>query len=205
MIAAPLQSSVNPGGDPLGGHRALQHGLAPTADSPPDPEPLPIKVIRSARRTKSSAAKVVDGVIEVRIPEWMTETDEAEAVAELVARIERARRVQQASIDLDDRAFELGLKYDLPRPASIRWVNNQNRRWGSCSIQARTIRVSSRLATVPGYVLDYVILHELTHLVEANHNRAFHDLMTRYDHLERAEGFLDAMSFGCADDQYLSP
>lgn len=206
MQAAPVNAAVNGDGDRADENRAL---FEPGLDGPvvdiADSTPLPVTVIRSTKRTKTSAAKVVDGVIEVRIPSWMSEAEENEAVTELVERIEQQRRARNATIDLDERAFELGVEYDLPRPESIRWVNNQNQRWGSCSIQARTIRLSSRLSAVPPYVLDYVLLHELTHLVEPHHTPEFHALMARYPQLERAEGFLEAMTFGCADDRFVQP
>jgi len=206
MSAAPVNANVNGDHDLDASTDSLFH---PGLEGPPvdvaDNSPLPVTVIRSAKRSKTSAAKVVDGVIEVRIPSWMSDAEEAEAVTELVERIEQQRRARQATIDLDERAFELGVEYDLPRPESIRWVNNQNQRWGSCSIQARTIRLSSRLTSVPPYVLDYVLLHELTHLVEPHHTPEFHALMARYPQLERAEGFLEAMTFGCADERFVAP
>lgn len=43
---------------------------------------------------------------------------------------------------------------------------------------------------MPEFVLDYVLLHELVHLIEPNHNRRFHDLLAGYPQAERAEGFL---------------
>jgi len=205
MRAAPVDANINRDEDlDEFAPGAPEPGLSGPAVDIADGTPLPVTVIRSAKRTKTSAAKVVDGVIEVRIPSWMSDEEETEAVTELVGRIEQQRRARRATVDLDERAFELGIEYDLPRPASIRWVNNQNQRWGSCSIQARTIRVSSRLSAVPPYVLDYVLLHELTHLVEANHTPEFHALMARYPQLERAEGFLEAMTFGCADDTFVA-
>lgn len=174
-------------------------------DDLPAPAELPVKVIRSNRRKKSSAARVVDGVIEVRIPSWMTPDEEEAAVADLVRRVRRARRVQRAGNDLEERSAALAAQYDLPLPSSIRWVTNQNTRWGSCSIGSGAIRISSRLADVPAWVLDFVVLHELTHLVEADHGPAFHALMDRYPRGERAEGFLDAMVLGCVHDMYIAP
>ena len=73
---------------------------------------------------------------------------------------------------------------------------------GSCSFEVGEIRISSRLARVPDWVLDYVLLHELTHLVESGHGPEFHRLMARYPRAERAEGFLDAMALGCADPRF---
>ena len=55
------------------------------------------------------------------------------------------------------------------------------------------IRISDRIASFPDWVLDAVVVHELAHLVEANHGRAFHELANRYPKQERATGFLLAM------------
>lgn len=132
----------------------------------------------------------------------MTASEEREVVADLVARVERKRAVQETPIDLMQRARKLAAVYKLPLAKEVRWVTNQQSRWGSCSYNDGIIRISSRLAKVPEWVLDYVLLHELTHLVEANHGPAFHQLMARYPKAERAEGFLDAMSLGVADDRY---
>ena len=83
----------------------------------------PIKVIRSDRRVKTVSARIVEGVIRVRIPSWMTSRDEAEFVSDIVDRIERQRRSH--GIDLANRARVLAEKFDLPLPASIRWSKTQ--------------------------------------------------------------------------------
>jgi len=172
------------------------------SDSPAnDPE---VRVIRSAKRKKTSAARVVDGVIEVRIPAWLDAAREAEVVADLVGRIRKSLAVADTPIDLQERAVELAAIYDLPEPSDIRWVTNQASLWGSCTSGRGTIRISSRLARAPEWVVDYVVLHELTHLVEANHGPRFHALMERYPRYERAEGFLDAMAMRLADPAYLT-
>ena len=161
--------------------------------------PLPVKVIRSERRKKTSEARIVNGVIEVRIPSWMNEAEEHEAVTGLTARVERKRAIDETPIDLEARAAALSAKYGLPPAVSIRWATNQNTLWGSCAYVRGDIRISARLAKVPAWVLDYVILHELTHLIEPSHNANFHQLMDRYPKGERAEGFLDAMALGFSD------
>ena len=56
------------------------------------------------------------------------------------------------------------------------------------------------MAAFPGWVLDAVIVHELAHLVEANHSPAFHALADRYPKQERAHGFLLAMQLTDEDD-----
>lgn len=163
---------------------------------------MPVRVIRSTRRKKSSAARVVDSVIEVRIPSWMSSKQEDEAVASLVRRIEKKRAIDTTEIDLMARGRKLAAVYRLPMARQIRWVTNQNTRWGSCTFGDGDIRISARLTRVPDWVLDYVLLHELTHLVEANHGPEFHRLMARYPKTERAEGFLEAMALGLADPKH---
>ena len=147
---------------------------------------------------------MVNGVIEVRIPSFLNAEREAEVVADLVARIRKSMAVADTPIDLTERARELAVEYDLPEPADIRWVTNQHSLWGSCTSGRGTIRISSRLTRAPQWVVDYVVLHELTHLVEANHGPRFHELMHRYPRYERAEGFLEAMSLGMADPAFLA-
>lgn len=162
----------------------------------------PVRVIRSARRRKTSSARFVDGVVEVRIPAWMDAARERETVDELVGRVVRAREIAGKELDLDARARQLADEFGLPHPSSIRWVANQQKRWGSCTPSTGEIRISSRLRRVPAYVLDYVIVHELAHLVEGGHGPRFKALEARYPRYERAEGFLDAMSLGFADDRF---
>jgi predicted metal-dependent hydrolase len=165
--------------------------------------PMPVDVIRSRKRKKTVHASVVDGRIRVHVPAWMSKADEQEYVAHLVDKLEK--RYSSAHIDLARRAATLAKKHDLPLPASITWSDIQRQRWGSCSIQTKAIRVSSRLAPWPDWVLDYVIVHELAHLVEANHSPAFHALVARYPLAERAQGFLIAKSFDDAAPDGTTP
>ena len=81
---------------------------------------------------------------------------------------------------------------------SIRWVSNQNTRWGSCTTSTADIRLSDRLQQVPDYVLDSVIIHELTHTFIPRHGRDFWQWADRAPHAERAKGYLEAYQrWGC--------
>ena len=153
-----------------------------------------VEVIRSRRRRKTVQAVESDGVIRVLIPATMSKAAEERWVADMVARMGRRRAT--AATDLGARAAVLAARYDLPRPAEVRWVDNQRSRWASCAPTEGVIRVSSRLAGYPSWVVDYVLVHELAHLVEAGHGRAFWALVNRYRRAERARGFLLAKSMG---------
>ncbi len=149
---------------------------------------LPVEVIRSSKRRKTVHAELIDGVVRVRMPQWVSKTDEQEYVASLVERLER--RYRSDRVDLSVRAVELAGAHDLPVPTSIRWADNHEKRWGSCSLPSGDIRISTRLAEFPPWVLDYVIVHELAHLVVADHSAPFHALVARYPKATLAEGFL---------------
>ncbi len=151
----------------------------------------PVQIIRSAKRKKTVAARLVRGVIEVRVPARLSEAEVQRHTAALVAKIER----QTASeiIDLERLASQLAERYDVPSPDTIRWVSNQAHRWGSCTMADRSVRISDRLSDVPSFVLEYVVLHELTHLLEPDHGSAFKAFMARYPRAERAEGYLMAL------------
>jgi predicted metal-dependent hydrolase len=159
---------------------------------------MPFEVIRSPKRRKTVQARLVGGVVQVSIPARMSKAEEDRWVAEMVARFERKATV--APIDLAARAEVLATRYRLEQPASIRWVDNQEWRWGSCTPSDRTIRLSTRLGGYPGWVVDYVIVHELAHLSVAGHGRDFWELVNRYPKTERARGFLIAKGMDGDDE-----
>lgn len=153
---------------------------------------MDVRVTRSARRKKTVQARVVDGVLRVAIPAHFSQAQEAEWVGKMRHKIER--QAQSATIDLVARSAALARRYDLPQPTQIAWSERQNTRWGSCTPATGHVRISNQVAAFPSWVVDYVILHELAHLVEPNHSTAFWNLVSRYGRAERARGFLIAKS-----------
>ncbi len=151
---------------------------------------LPVEVVRSPRRRKTVSAEIVDGVVRVRVPSWMNATEIDAQVAELVPRLER--RLRSEHVDLMARAQRLARRFALPEPMSVEWSDNQRRQWGSCQVETGEIRLSRRLADYPSWVVDYVLVHELAHLVHADHSPDFRALVDRYPRAERARGFLIA-------------
>lgn len=150
---------------------------------------MEVEVIRSARRRKTIQARVESGVLKVMVPDTLTAEQEAHWVD--VMRSKLATKAK-TTFDLDKRANRLARAYGLRPPTSVSWSTRQNQRWGSCTPDNGSIRLSSRMTTFPDWVIDYVLIHELAHLSESGHGPAFKALLARYPKSERAEGYLIA-------------
>jgi len=152
-----------------------------------------VEVRRSKRRRRTVSAYRDGERIVVLIPASMSRKEEAEWVETMVAKVERSERQAVPTDDeLWDRALWLNDRYlgGLATPHTVRWVSNQKQRWGSCTPADRTIRLSERLQGMPPWVVDYVIVHELAHLLEPGHDAAFWGWVDHYPHAERAKGYL---------------
>lgn len=164
--------------------------------------PAEVEVRRSTRRRRTVSAYREGDKIVVLVPARISRAEEQRLVSQLVERITRreatharsgARRGDAA---LMARARELSLRYleGRPQPSSVRWVSNMASRWGSCTMVDRTIRLSHRLQSMPSWVIDYVLVHELSHLLEPGHGPRFWKWVDRYPRTERARGYLEGVA-----------
>jgi predicted metal-dependent hydrolase len=154
---------------------------------------MEVIVKRSARRRKTIQARMVDGKLEVLAPAHISEAALQEHISHLRARLQM-RSTPRNDAHLEKRAQILNQRYFQGSLTwkSIRYSSRQERRRGSCSFHAKTIRISQKLAEMPRWVEDYVIVHELAHLLEPNHGHKFRALVNRYPLAERAIGYLMA-------------
>jgi hypothetical protein len=167
-----------------------------TARPPGWPE---VEVRVSARRRKTSEARWVGGRIVVSLPAHLSGPAREKTISWLVDRLVTKHPLRAAVGDreLMTRAVALSDRYRIgARPTSVRWVTNQSARWGSCSYHSGEIRLSHRLRSVPEWVLDAVLVHELAHLVHPNHSPAFHELANGYRRHHEAGIFLAGYGLG---------
>ncbi|RYI98849.1 MAG: M48 family peptidase, partial [Actinomycetales bacterium] len=126
------------------------------------------------------------------VPAGLDPAEERRLVDLLVAKVTaREQRQVLGDDDLLARAVRLSGRYlgGEARPSSVRWVTNQNARWGSCTSSTGEIRLSHRVRDLPEWVADYVLLHELVHLVvPGGHPPEFWEVLGRYPRAERARG-----------------
>lgn len=169
-----------------------------TERRPADGDRPELELVRSTRRKRTVTAFPRDGRIVVQLPAGLPVAEEERLIAKLVDRVTGQARLRSVGGDaeLAARAAELADRFvDGVRPTSVRWSPRMAQRYGSCTPGQGTIRISSRLASYPAYVVDAVLVHELAHLVEPSHGPEFRALVARFPELDRAEGFLAGVRF----------
>jgi predicted metal-dependent hydrolase len=119
-------------------------------------------------------ARLVGNAISIRLARRAGPSHQAQSIRTLLSRVvagdfmpEISRRVHE----WNRRTFNHAIK-------GVALKDNQSN-WGSCSAQGN-VNLSTRLLFAPDEVQDYVILHELAHLVELNHSERFWALVERY-------------------------
>lgn len=160
-----------------------------------------MEVRRSKRRKRTVSAYLDGDTMVVLLPDRMTKAEERHWVAEMERKLLRSERRRASPARRSDEALlarcaELSAHYleGKAEPASVRWVPPMRTRWASCTPTEGTIRVSKRLRDVPAWVLDYVLVHELAHLLVPGHNAEFWAWCHRYPKCDRAIGYLEGLS-----------
>ena len=139
------------------------------------------------------------GVLELLVPATMPHAERAHWAEVMTRRLQRrAERARPSDERLAERARRLNERHF---EGVLRWTSvgfaEMERLWGSCTFTDGAIRIARRAAALPDWVLDYLLVHELAHLVQSDHGPGFHALESRYPLTERAKGYLlalDAMS-----------
>lgn len=159
-----------------------------------------VEVRRSKRRRQTVSAYRDGDKVVVLLPDRMSRSEEKRWVADMLSRLQRSETRRRSPARTSDEALaarcrELSVKYlDGRQPKVVRWVPPMKTRWASCTPVDATIRVSKRLQDVPGWVLDYVLIHELAHLLVPGHGPDFWAWVNRYPKTDRAIGFLEGVS-----------
>lgn len=164
-------------------------------NSPSSVSTPPVRIVASRRRRRTVAARLRAGVLELLVPDWMSQRERqkwAEVMSRrLQRRQERSRptdaRLEQRARSLNERLFGGRMRWTSVAYADMAHL------WGSCTFTSGAIRIASRAAALPDWVLDYLLAHELAHLEHSDHGPAFRELESRYPLTERAKGYLMAL------------
>ena len=154
-----------------------------------------IEIIQSPKRKKTIQAKIVDTTLYIYLPSTLSAQEEAEHIEKMKEKMRRKKQrlPHKTNNDLTKRAEQLNNQYfESSLSFTIQFVTNQQKKFGSCTPSLQSIRISERCANMPRWVLDYIITHELAHLIHPNHSKAFWKQVYQYPYVERAKGFLIA-------------
>jgi predicted metal-dependent hydrolase len=155
----------------------------------------PVRIVTSRRRRRTVSARLRSGVLELLVPSWMPNAERQQWAETMRRRIERR---MQRSRPSDQRLLERArILNDRHFAGRLHWTSigftEMAHNWGSCTFTLGAIRIARRAASLPDWVLDYLLVHELAHLEHSDHGPAFHDLENRYPLAERARGYLMAL------------
>jgi predicted metal-dependent hydrolase len=157
---------------------------------------MEVKVIRSLRRRSTVSARVVENTLLVRAPLAISEERlekiisgfrEKFAKKKIKEDLERKHGLSEAVARINRKYFDNKLKVN-----SVEYVTVQNCKFACCNYRSAQIRISHKVGLMPRWVRDYVLVHEMAHLIVPDHSRAFWDIVSRYKFSERARGYLMA-------------
>jgi len=160
---------------------------------------MEVKVIRSHRRRRTISARLIDGIMYIYTPVSISDEKLKEVIENFKRQFERRKLKEELNFkeNLHQVAQGLNEKYfgGKLKIGSIEYAVNQHKRFGSCNYRKGTIRISHHLTKMPQWVRDYVIVHEMAHIIQPNHSKFFWDIVSQYKLAERARGYLIAKGF----------
>jgi len=127
--------------------------------------------LKISKGTATREVKLKKGYIEVYLPGKPDQKDTMKAVEDWF----RSRAREVLSKRFHDYLKVTKLKLPKPPPMEIRKMKT---RWGSCTKEGKII-LNPELIHVPSRCIDYVIAHELCHVIEHNHSKRFYALLER--------------------------
>jgi len=170
-------------------------------------DPIEVEVVRDGRLRTRVHWEWSGKQVRIRVPRRAPKREVERIVAEIVEEVKqrRARVRARADADLEAIARQISRQHFDGEIEfhSIRWVGNMRKRLGSCTTGGPTdgdIRISDRIKGWPGWVIEYVVAHELAHRKHPNHSREFWAYLGRYPKAERARGFIMGVAFQLGED-----
>lgn len=141
---------------------------------------------------KTNSARIKKQLLEIHLSSSLPDEAKPEIVRYLISRA----IANDCHASMEARVHELNMLHFNQPIQNIRLKLNQSN-WGSCSSK-NNINLSARLLFAPQIVIDYVIIHELAHLVEHNHSSRFWDLVASVmPEYEKQEVWLKKHSHEC--------
>ncbi|MBU1998568.1 MAG: M48 family metallopeptidase [Candidatus Omnitrophota bacterium] len=155
---------------------------------------MEVEIVRSHKRRRTVSARLIKDTLLVNAPFMLPQKRLDRIIDGFKIRFEKNKlkvelKKKESLVDIAARLNERYFSNQL-RINSIEYVTTQNHKFGCCNFHDGRIRISHKVGFMPRWVRDYVIIHEMAHLIEPNHSRKFWMIVCRYKLAERARGFL---------------
>lgn len=158
---------------------------------------MKIKVIKSRKRRKTASAQIKNNFLEIRLPSSLSSRQEEEIIKNLLKKIQSKNKIRTDNFLLKRAIYLYKKFFPPPLPSlTVSWSLRQKRSFGSCQPKKKIIRINHRLKKAPLWVIDYLLIHEMAHLLFPHHQKKFWQLVNRYPKTERARGFLAGYQWG---------
>ncbi len=131
--------------------------------------------ISEVENRKMANAAIDNYKIEMTLPRYWSKEDKDKAARDMVRKL-LCRQFQPV---LENRVRQLNAQYFNKHINAVKLKYNVSN-WGSCSKKCN-VNLSLRLLFAPDHVIDYVIIHELSHLIEMNHSDRFWKVVEEID------------------------
>jgi predicted metal-dependent hydrolase len=160
-----------------------------------------IEIIRSKKRKKTIQARLTgEKTVRVLAPYGSNEDIIVGFVKKTVKKFALKESISGKEGELQKRAEMLRDKYISNAPDfTISYSESLRTTWGKCFIRDKNIILNPKLGSFPLWVIDYVIIHEIAHLIFPDHGKNFRALVSKYRLKERAVGYLYAKGIYQAD------
>ncbi len=121
-----------------------------------------------------SAKYFKNNIIRIKLANGSTIKESELAITRLISRVIAQHYIK----DITNRVLLINAKYFNKEIKSVNLKYNKSN-WGSCS-SSQNINLSTRLLFAPLEVQDYVIVHELSHLIQMNHSSKFWEIVEKF-------------------------
>lgn len=156
-------------------------------------------IVERKRRIKNVNARLKGSVLRVSAPPGMREDKLASVVEDLARKLLRRAHASRINDEADALALSRKVAGRFPEPPSVGrvlFVTTQRSRWGSYSPRTDTVRLNAALKSMPRWVLEAVVAHELTHAIHPDHSPSFWRLLREVcPETDLARSFLAGVSW----------
>lgn len=141
---------------------------------------------------KRVSGKINAEFLEIKIPRIHDLEEKETYISKIVSRLLAKNYKEKIS----EKLYHFNNIHQFGEINNIRLKNNATN-WGSCSLK-NNINISVRLLLAPEWVVDYVLIHELSHLKHRNHSSSFwHEVFLAYPEYKKAEKWLKLNAKEC--------